>query len=169
MVTKTMLKNSIEAKWRKYNRNLFIVFFCLALLLEVFLSSYTFSTVEDFLKVVGITLLSTSPLLITLMIFTIYYGVKYHKTCEVLDDYKIYEVVLDQPSVSLWHKRSFYYEVTFVTAEKKTKTKDTPPLFGAAFFYDVEISDYNNKKIYIAYSNKEDRMIVLGKNLEEEY
>lgn len=162
MVTKEILKNSIEAKWRKHQRNIYII--CGIAIL--FISCFIIVPLE--LHEFGIIDMLKSALLICMPVFIIfiptiiYYSIVYKNTYKVLDDYKIYEVVLDKPSPSFWYKHSFYYKISFKTEDGTIKSFDTNAMFGNIFSPN-SIEDYNNQKIKIAYSGKYDKIIILGK------
>lgn len=168
MVTKEILKNAIETKWRKYQRNIYLIIgFVIIFFMILYIIPVTFS--DDFSsEVFGITCLSLSPLFIVLLSFFIYYQIAYKKACTVLDDYSIYETILDHPSPSYMYKHSFYYAITFVTKEGDTISVDTPGMFGNGFLGPNSIEEYNNQKVYVAYSKKNDRTIILGKSITED-
>lgn len=168
MVTKEILKNSIEVRWRKYQKNIYLIVGCviaffimLLLISNVFLESFS----PD---VFGITCLSLLPLFLVFTPFFIYYQVAYNKACAVLEDYEIYETVLDHPSPSYMYKHSFYYTITFITKECKTVSIETPGMFGNGILGPNSIEEYNNQKVYVAYSNKYDKTIILGKSITED-
>ena len=163
MVTQELLKNSIQAKWRKNHRNIYIILSAITLTIGLFTIDPIFEKTDKSsyslfmeLSVIGILLVVFIPCII-------FYQVQYKKTIEVLPDYKIYEVLLEYPSRSFSYKYSYYYSVDFTTEDGEYIGKDTLPMFGESWFsFGNNISEYNDQTISIAYSVEKDRMVVIG-------
>ena len=168
MVTKEILKNAIETKWRKHQRNIQLIILGVIVVFVVLLFIPTMLFEDSSFEMFGITMLSLSPLFIAFLPFLIYYQITYMKIQTVLEDYKIYETVLDHPSPSYMYKHSFYYSIEFKTNEGDKISIDTPGMFGNGMIGPCSIEDYNNQRIYVAYSKKHDKTIILGKSIEGE-
>ena len=79
-----------------------------------------------------------------------------------IDSYEKYEVILDKPNTSFNYRHSLYYTVSFTTKTGKKIIKDTAPIF-SDWGNIASLHDYNNKKVNIAYNEKNDTLIVLSK------
>ena len=79
-----------------------------------------------------------------------------------IDSYEKYEVILDKPNTSFNYRHSIYYTVSFTTKTGKKIIKDTAPIF-SDWGNIASLHDYNNKKVNIAYNEKNDTLIVLSK------
>ena len=162
MLTKEMVKNSIEAKWRKNQMSLHGVI-ALIIFVVIFFSTLVAGLQHGdillALEVSGIVILIYALLF---GCFILYYAYKYFTLFKDLERYEIYEVILDKPSTSYLYRGAIYYTVSFTTNKKETITQDTKPFWSSAVFAAFQLEEYNNKKIEIAYNPETEIMITLG-------
>ena len=172
MVTKDLLKKSMETRWRKYQKNIILVIDLIFLLVVPLLIIPLNPDDLDLGDSIDAFLIALIPLFIVLLPYTIYCIIAYINSYKLLDDYKIYEVVLDKPSASFMYKGAFYYSINFKNENGENKTFDTPAMFGN-FLNPFTIEDYNNQTVLIAYSEKKEKVVLLGKkergNFEDEW
>ncbi len=163
MLTKDIVKNSMEAKWRKNQLKLYIVIPGIFLLFLAFVGLFAGLQHGDFalsFEVTGIVMLVFALMFLPFVLFSLY---KYRSLFKNLNDYEIYEVRLDRPGTSYWYRGAIYYTVTFETRAGYRVSMDTKPLWSGGAFASFRLDDYNNKKIEIAYNQNMDEMMVLGK------
>lgn len=160
MLTKDIVKNSMEAKWRKEQLKLYIVIPGIFLLFLAFVGLFAGLQHGDFalsLEITGIVVLVFGLMFLPFVLFALY---KYRALFQNLNDYEIYEVRLDHPGTSYWYRGAIYYTVTI-----ETKAGYKVPLWYGGAFASFRLDEYNNKKIKIAYNEQTDEMMVLGDKL----
>ncbi len=172
MVTKDLLKKSMETKWRKYQKNIILVIdLIILLIIPLLIIPLNLDDLEPS-EIIDTVLIALIPLFIFLLPYTIYCIIAYINSYKLLDDYKIYEVVLDKPSASFMYRGAFYYSINFKTESGEYKSFDTPSMFGN-FLNPFTIEDYNNQTVLIAYSEKKEKVVLLSKkergNFEDEW
>lgn len=163
MLTKEMVKESMEAKWRKDQLKLYLITTGFVVLFVAFFGMAAGLQHEDFglsLKVTGIVILIFALMFLPFILFTLY---KYLALFKNLNDYEIYEVCLDHPGTAYWYRGAIYYTVTFETKAGYKVSVDTKPLWSGGAFASFHLDDYNNKKIKAAYNEQTGDMMVLGK------
>ena len=162
MLTKEMVKKSIEARWRKGQIRMYFIIFSffevLGLIIGVVFGMHTGEFHITF-TIIGIILL---VFCIVFLPFIFYFLYKYLKLFKYLEDYIIYEVTLDKPSTSFMYRGSVYYTITFITEANEKITRDTRPLWSSSILASFSLEEYNNKKVKIAYNENLDCLIVLG-------
>jgi len=94
--------------------------------------------------------------------FILYFVYQYFNLFSDPHGYTIFETVLDSPSTSFLYKGSIYFQISFVTTDGRRITKDTKPMWSDLPIHKFSLSDYNNKKIKMAYSIEKDKLIVIG-------
>lgn len=160
MVTKEMIKNSMEAKWRRR----FVVMFVILIAICV---PFIWGTVgndeslADMIKIVGVPMI---PLFLILLYETMRYFVLFlHR-----DSYEIYEVLLDRPTTSLLYRGCVYFTVDIDTKSGMGIFRKTKPIWSDYPFSKFKAWEYMNSKIHIAYDEERDKMIILGSEGEYE-
>ena len=158
------IKNAMEAKWRKKQIRIFIfaiggweLFLCLAGLFCALTYGNFALSFEIVGLVAGVCLLIFAP-------FVLFYVYQYISLFRNRENFIVYEVVLDHPSTSYWYRGAVYYTVSFVTTQNIRVTADTKPLWSSGLFADFPLEEYNNQKIYVAYNDQTEMLIVLGRN-----
>lgn len=162
MLTKEMVKDSMEAKWRKDQLKLYIVIPVIFLIFLAFFGLVAGLQYGDFglsFEVTGIVILIFALVFLPFVLFALY---KYVALFKNLNDYEVYEVCLDRPGTSYWYRGAIYYTVTFETKAGYKVSMDTKPLWSGGAFASFHLDDYNNKKIEIAYNESTEEMMVLG-------
>ena len=165
MLTKDMVKASMEAKWRKDQLKLYIVILGLFLLFIAFVglvSGFEHGNFGLSFEITGILIMVFSLMFLPFALFALY---KYLALFKNLDDYEIYDVRLDRPGTSYWYRGAIYYTVTIDTKAGYKVSVDTKPLWSGGAFASFHLDDYNNKQIKVAYNEQTDEMMVLGKKL----
>jgi len=162
MLTKKIVKKSIEAEWRK--RQIFLWIGIIAISVGLMLLFGIVTGMKDgnlalTLEIGGIFMLIYRISFMTFVLFCVY---KYVMLFKDLNNYQIYEVVLNTPRTSRWYRGAVYYTVTIKLEDGTRIAKDTKPLWSDIFFSKFRLSDYNNQKIHIAYNAEADKMIVIG-------
>ncbi len=154
MVTKEMIKNSMEAKWRER----FVVMFAILIAICVPFILVTVGNGEsltDMIKIVGVPMI---PLLLILLYETVCYFMLFlHRR-----DYEIYEVLLDRPTTSFWYRGCVYFTVDIDTKSGMGIYRKTKPIWSDHPLSKFKAWEYMNSKIHIAYDEERDKMIILG-------
>ncbi len=166
MLTKEQIENSMEAKWRKRQMRTDIILFSVMtaiVFLVVFLAlatDFSMKNVLFALKFLGIIFAISFSIALSNLLFIWY---QYKKLFQNLEQYTVYEVTLDKPSLSAFYRGAFYYTVSIPLSSSGMVKRDTKPLWSDGIFVSIRIADYNNQEIKIAYSESLDKLIVLGK------
>ncbi len=154
MVTKEMIKNSMEAKWRKR----FIVMFVILIAICVPFIGGIFCSDKSFADMIKSLVVSMIPLLLILLYETVRYFMLFlHRK-----DYEIYEVLLDRPTTSFWYRGCVYFTVDIDTKSGIGIFRKTKPLWSDYPLSKFKAWEYMNSKIHIAYDEERDKMIILG-------
>lgn len=162
MLTKEIVKKSMEAKWRKNQMSMHGVIALIIFVVIFFSTLFAGLQHGDILlalEVSGIVILIYALLF---GCFVLYYTYKYFSLFKDLEQYEVYEVILDKPSTSYLYRGAIYYTVSFETIKGERITQDTKPFWSSAIFASFQLEDYNNKKIKIAYNANTETMITLG-------
>lgn len=162
MVTKDIIKNSLEAKWRKHQTLFWIAFFSFIFFVAIIIDLMICIGDNDFSIFIFALGIACGIWVLPIISFSGFYFYKYKRLFRNLEDYQIYEVMLDKPSTSWNYKGAVYYTISFKIDNGNIITKDTLPIWSSSLMSVASLEDYNNKKIKIAYSDKEDEIIVLG-------
>jgi hypothetical protein len=163
MITKEIIKNSLDAKWRKRQMRIWIV--VAGIYIGVFLLSALIASLKhgDFLlslQITGIYAAIWLPIIAPFLIYNIWC---YYSLLKNPEEYKVYEVMLDKPETSYMYRGAIYYKVSFTDGDGNLVSKDTRPLWSSGIFDPCQLADYNNKKVFVAYRESTDTLIVLGK------
>ena len=162
MITKEMVKNSMEAKWRKDQikmHGVIALFIFIFIFFGVMVSVMEHGDFLIALEVFGIVVLIYAVLF---GVFVLYYAYKFFCLFKDLEQYEVYEVFLDKPSTSYLYRGAIYYTVSFETMKGEKITQDTKPFWSSGIFASFQLEDYNGKKIKIAYNANTETMITLG-------
>lgn len=165
MITKDIVKSSMEAKWRMNQLKMYIAIPGIFLLFIAFVGVISGLQHGDFalsFEITGIVMLVFALMFLPFVLFALY---KYRALFKNLNDYEIYEVRLDHPGTSYWYRGAIYYTVTIETKAGYRVSMDTKPLWSGGAFASFRLDEYNNKKIKIAYNEQTDKMMVLGDKL----
>ena len=165
MITKDIVKSSMEAKWRMNQLKMYIAIPGIFLLFIAFVGVISGLHHGDFalsFEITGIVMLVFALMFLPFVLFALY---KYRALFKNLNDYEIYEVRLDHPGTSYWYRGAIYYTVTIETKAGYRVSMDTKPLWSGGAFASFRLDEYNNKKIKIAYNEQTDKMMVLGDKL----
>ena len=163
MITKEIIKKSLDAKWRKRQINVWL--FVLGAYAFVFLFAALIATAKhgNFLLSIEISGLCAAVCLPILLPFLGYNLWKYHSLFKDADSYSVYEVMLDKPETSYFYRGAIYYTVSFTDKNGNSIVRDTHPLWSSGIFDPCQLADYNNKRVFVAYNENTDTLIVLGK------
>ena len=71
--------------------------------------------------------------------------------------------MLDKPETSYFYRGAIYYTVSFTDKNGNSIVRDTHPLWSSGIFDPCQLADYNNKRVFVAYNENTDTLIVLGK------
>lgn len=164
MITKEKIKNSLDAKWRKKQINVWL--FVLGAYAFVFIFAALVATAKhgDFLLSLQISGLCAAVSLPVFLPFLAYNLWKYFSLFCGLDEYNVYEVMLDKPETSFMYRGAIYYTVRFTDKNGNSIVKDTRPLWSSGVFEPCQLSDYNNQRVLVAYKQSTDTLVVLGKD-----
>ena len=161
-LTKDDIKKSLDAKWRKKHFLMFLIIYVIASLL-VFFGVHFYPSNKQVVVDSNLPLgLAEIFMFLVFGSFALYYLVRYILLFKDIDSYEKYEVILDKPNTSFNYRHSIYYTVSFTTKTGKKIIKDTAPIF-SDWGNIASLHDYNNKKVNIAYNEKNDTLIVLSK------
>lgn len=154
MVTKKMIKKSMEAKWRKR----FIVMFAVLIAICVPVILGTVGNGESLADMIKILVVPMIPLLLACL----YEAVRYFMLFLHCDSYEIYEVLLDKPTTSLVYRGCVYFTVDIDTKSGMGIYRKTKPIWSDYPLSKFKAWEYMNSKIHIAYDENRDRIIILG-------
>lgn len=160
MVTKEMIKNSIEAKWRKC----LIAYFSGCFGLGVFIVLTVIFNDESFADMIGFL----GFFVILLPLPCLYEMVRYFMLFFRHENYEIYEVLLDWPTTSLLYRGYVYFTVHIDTKSGMGGFRKTKPIWSDYRLSKFKAWEYINSKIHIAYDEDRDRIIILGTEGEYE-
>ena len=161
-LTKDDIKKSLDAKWRKKHFLMFLIIYVIASLL-LFFGVHFYPSNQQVIVDSNLPLgLAEIFMFLVFGSFALYYLVRYILLFKDIDSYEKYAVILDKPNTSFNYRHSIYYTVSFTTKKGKKIIKDTAPIF-SDWGNVASLHDYNNKKVNIAYNEKNDTLIVLSK------
>ena len=160
MLTKKMVKNSLEAIWWKrmikLDVFLLVLVFGVPFLLQFFeKGDISLSLTATFSSVASMFVLIVSCILL-------YFVYRYNVLFMNLKEYEIYEVNLNHPHIARSPRGSVYYTLYFTTVDNQHLSIDTRPMWSSFPFFCFDFEEYNNKKIKIAYNSDTERLIILG-------
>lgn len=158
MITKEKIQNSIEARWRK--RLIAYCGACIGLYVFVVLTA-----------VINHKSLADSPgglafPGLVLLIPFFYEIVRYFMLFSRVENYEIYEVLLDRPTTSFWYRGCVYFTVGIDLKRGIGIFRKTKPIWSDHFLSKFKAWEYMNSKVQIAYDDEKDRMIVLGDEMD---
>lgn len=161
MVTKEMMNNSIEATLRKRNIRILLIGF--TVLFFVYLGIYISS---------GLPFDSIFFILLVLIFgicggFVLFQWLYYHSLFSNIEGYKLYEVMLDRPTASYLYKGYVYFTITIESEEGIRIYRKTKALWSDYIGSKYKVWEYMNSKVWIAYNEERDRLVVLG--LEDDW
>ena len=154
MVTKEMMRNSMEGCWRKHQVKLSLVIL-MVLLILVMLFSKNGDIMKDFGKMI------TLGIVFGLLI--LYQLIQYFLLFVDYQHYDVYEVTLEQATTSLVYRRAVYYTVCFRTKNGEFINCDTKALWSDSIGSLFCVAKYGNVKVKIAYNADKNKLVVLGR------
>ena len=164
MITKDVIKKSLDAKWRK--RQINVWFFVLGAYAIVFIFSALISTAKHgdlmlSLEISGIAAAVCLPILLPFLFYNVWCYLSLFKKAE---EYTVHEVMLDKPHTSYLYRGAIYYTVRVTDKNGNIIVRDTHPLWSSGIFDPCQLADYNNQRVFVAYRESTDTLIVLGKD-----
>ena len=157
------IKESIDYKCYKKYFWVFLIFWLFTTSLFFLAMSLPFSDDLDlFLENLGYILILPTFSSLIFMPFFIPSGYKMRYLLKNYQNFKLYEVKLDNISVGLRGQVSYY--VTFVH-EGKRKNISTNACFSGVMS-DFTVEEYNNKKVLVLYDDKKEKVYVIRKAKE---
>ncbi len=167
MLTKEQIQNSLEAGWRKSQIKTYLVIFAvfaviffLAMFFGIAIEGFSVDNLLFCIEILGILYAVYAACLLPFILFSWH---KYRLLFKNLETYTIHEVMLDEPATAPFYRGAIYYTITIPLSSERTVKVDTKPLWSSGIFSTVQLADYNNKKIKVAYSESLARLIILGK------
>lgn len=155
MVTKGMIKDSIEAKWRKDNAVVMLVFAAIVFGLE--LSSIFF--IGGDLKDINIGYILVA---IVAGCCCLYSWIRYLVLFSHTSDYVIYDAALENPRGANIPMRNVCFTVSFQLKNKERRTRETKAIWSIHRSADYVAWDYMDAEVKVAYDEKRDHLVVLG-------
>lgn len=126
----------------------------LILILQIFFEKeYIAAYVEVWLSCIGIYSVVFMP-------FAIFYIYKMIYLLKHYQQFKLYEVVLDNVSTSYVYKGAVYYTVSICDGDT-TKRVCTNPYFSSNIFSTFTLDEYNNKKVIGLYDDILDKFYII--------
>lgn len=156
MVTKEMIENSMEATLRKRNLRYLLIGF--AILFFVYFGILLCS--GPLPKIVWITVLISFFGICGG--FVLYQWIRYRMLFFDREEYELYEVMLDRPTSSYLYQGYIYFTVMIETQSGMKIFRKTKAIWCDYFWSRYKAWEYMNSKIWIAYDEERDRMVVLG-------
>ncbi len=148
-LTTTDIKNSIDYRWRIHNAKVYLLLWGIIsgiVTIALFIISAIDFSKDVFLINVCIWLGFVVVYGAVFGSFALYQFMQAKKLLKNFNNFKIYQAVLDSPSISYFYGRSVYYTVMLGTV-----TADTHPCFSNSVFSKFELSEYNNKTVRCLY------------------
>ena len=154
MVTKEMIKNSMEAKYRKSHLKICLIMYGVALfgVFGVWACNEPFS---ELFREVG-------AYIVAFGLLGCYDGIRYLMLFWRRKSYGIYEVLLDRPTSSWIFKGCVYFTITIELKSGIGIIRRTKAMWSDHPFSKFKAWEYMNSKIHIAYDEERDKMIILG-------
>lgn len=156
MLTKEMIKNSMEANWCKRDLKFILIGFAISMLVSLGSLANDNTPVAVFLILLLICILLFGGLIL-------YGWISYLLLLSRREEYEIHKVVLEYPSVSYLRKGYVYFTVPITTKDGDTVYCKTSPMWSDYLGSKYKTWDYHNETIKVAYSEKRNDLIVLGK------
>jgi hypothetical protein len=150
MVTKKMMKDSLEGQWRKSHIRFFLIG-CIVILLLALLFWWVIPNGEGEILATAIVY---GPVLLVFSISLLYELIRYYLLFVDSEQYEVYEVSLNRPRISYFYRSRVYFDVLIKTNKEQYYVRKTKPVFSV---------DYANTKARIAYNEDKDKLIVLGR------
>lgn len=150
MVTKKMVKDSLEGEWRRYQIRGSLIG-CIVCFLFALLFWCVMPNNEE--TIWGI-LIFCGPFFLAFALSLLCELIKYFLLFVDLEQYEIYEVSLDHPNMSYWYRYQVSFDVLIKTNKGQYYVRKTKHVFSV---------EYTNTKARIAYNEAKDKLIVLGR------
>lgn len=155
MVTKEIIKDSIEAKWRRENAVVMLVFAAIVFGLE--LSSIFF--IGGDMKNINIGYILVA---IVAGCFCLYSWIRYLVLLSHTSDYVIYDATLENPRGANVPMRNVCFTVSIQLKNKERRTRETKAIWSIHRSADYVAWDYMDAEVKVAYDEERDRLVVLG-------
>ncbi len=156
MVTKEMIKNSMEVNWCKRDIKFLLIGFAISLFVALGCLA------ND--NMPAVVFMVTLLLCVLLFGGVILYGwISYLLLLSRREEYEVHEVVLEYQSVSYLRKGYVYFNVPITTKDGDTVYCKTSPMWSDYLGSKYKTWDYRHETIKVAYSEKRNDLIVLGK------
>lgn len=151
-MTKVNITESMEGKWRKLHIVLYSIFLFILLfvILVGVLSRFTPLIIAVMFPAMGVTGALT------------YEIVQYVRLIKHVEDYEVYEVLLDRPVTSFLNRGNVYFMVGFKLKCGTTIMRKTKPIWSDFPLSLFQAWEYTNAMVDVAYDENRDRMVVLG-------
>lgn len=150
MVTKRMIKESLEGQWRKSH----IRFYLIGCIVVLFLALLFWWIIPKGDGERLATAIVYGPVLLAFLISLLYELIRYYLLFTDLEHYEVYEVSLNRPTISYFYRSCVYCDVLIKTNKEQYYVRKTKPVFSV---------EYTNTKARIAYNEDKDKLIVLGR------
>lgn len=160
MVTKEMIENSIEGVIRKRNIRFLLIGFTIMFMVYFGILVNSGISMKLFLPMLLLCILIFSG-------FVFYQWIRYRLLFSNMEAYEKYEVMLDRPTSSYYPEGSVYFTITIETKSGMRIFRKTKALWSDFFGSKYKAWEYMNAKIWIAYDEERDRLVVLG--LEDDW
>ncbi len=167
MLTKEKIKHSLEAAWRLRQMKIygillgiFSLVFTVLIVFGVAMEGFTLENLLFGGEILLILLLVYSAVMLPFVLFAWY---QYRQLFKHLETYIVHDVTLDKPNTAYFYRGAVYYTVTLELSPAKRIKVDTKPLWSSGIFEPIQLADYNNKTIEVAYSETLDKLIVIEK------
>lgn len=152
MVTKEMIKNSMEAEWRKRDAIILLVLPIIIFVVNIGLTAG--GSEKSNTLGIGYWAIASGG-------FSLYFGIRYWLLFLHRESYKVYAVKLDRPTSSYIEKGSVYFTVMIETESGINIFRKTKHIWSDYFFSKFKTWEYMNSTVLIAYDEERDRLVVL--------
>lgn len=160
MVSRSMVKDTMEYQWRGQQWKLYLVIFGVVMLFTPMVSLFQSTTgIEDFLPAMLISAAIYGVIFLPAVLYPMFRQWQLLQRC---DHYRKYSVKLCNPVTSMLYKGAVYYRVVFQTEDGETVVCNTSPMFSSAIFAAFVLEDYNNKTVDIYYDEEKHKVILVG-------
>ena len=159
MVTRSMVKDTMEYHWRGQQWKLYLVVLALVAVVTTLINVPNLKNSGASLEVL---LWSNLVYVLVFLPFVLYHVFRQWQLLWRCDHYQKYSVKLCNPVTSMLYKHAVYYRVIFRTETGENLVRNTSPVFSSAAFAVFLLEDYNNKTVDIYYDEEKDKVILVG-------
>ena len=163
LITTEQAKKGAECRWRRYNMitSLVISAILLVIIAPIIILTATIPPQVDMSALIPGCVVFVLIVFVPFVGLFIYNYACYRRVISAAGKCPAYRVTLDKPHGSYLYRGCVYYTVEFQTDNGRVKI-DTTPIFATyGWLVPFEMSDYNNKDVYVLYDKDREKVYVI--------